>query len=385
MGKEKNKGRLTLTLLTILCLVDVPAGASNRTYLTIQELAESTPISWEGEYRTVRNETVSVNCPIILPDAEAAPVLRVKWYPTLDPSFIAEFEPPAKAEEDTYFAYSHEYTTSFGQKYTNVLTKNENPNRYHYEQIFIPIETVDWNKVYARNSTLTALEAYKNIKNRAEEIYTKYGSCGFYPMQSAYGLSIVYLADEDGNPLRDIDAYSFFAYQTMRGLPILGNVSLNFGTTDNFKFESMYEARYYVLRIEENDAYEFAAHLFAEDKLLYDDIPLVGFYKAKPQIEKLIIDGRIRVVHNVRFGYAVYLEQDHNTEYFRLVPSWVVECDYYKSEKDETEPYIESDYTAQQHFRKLVINAQTGKLLDPENKSRDRSDSPEIITWEQIR
>ena len=255
----------------------------------------------------------------------------------------------------------------------------------HLRSEYVRLEEIDWDKGYARNSPLTAREAFEAIENRAKEIYTKYGSHGYYAMEPAYCLKMNSLLDKDRNPLRDIAAYSFFAFEVIRGLPVVGNIPLAYGHINNHRFESLYEPRYYVLNIESEDAYGFAAHLLAEEELIHEDIPLVDFELAKPQIEKLIQEGRVRKVHGVRLGYMLYLEPDHNREHFRLVPSWVVDCEYYSTAKAETEVIDEPDYTIVQNFRKLVVNAQTGRLLDPEDKSLGRSDYPKIITWDQVR
>lgn len=39
---------------------------------------------WQGKYTSVRGETVVVDAPIIIPDVDSAPVLRVVDYPILD-------------------------------------------------------------------------------------------------------------------------------------------------------------------------------------------------------------------------------------------------------------------------------------------------------------
>ena len=67
-----------------------------------------------------------------------------------------------------------------------------------------------------------------------------------------------------------------------------------------------------------------------------------------------------------------------------LVPTWVVDCDWFPDAKDdfwkeefedEANPYSRSGA----HL--LYLNAQTGKLLDPMDTSRKRSDAPKILTW----
>ncbi|MDD3411761.1 MAG: hypothetical protein PHY12_13235, partial [Eubacteriales bacterium] len=283
-----------------------------------------------------------------------------------------------EAEWPKTLASSYENTTIFLQNFQNTPKPKE--GKTDTVKTFLPLSEVDWDAVYPRGSDLSAQEAYSMIEGRAREIYTKYGAYGYYPMELAYGVSIQEDVNQQG-PVRDLGYYAFFGFETMRGIPIVANVPFSYGTTDNFDYECLSEARYYILRVESQSAFGLAAHLFAEDAVLHEDIPLVGFDACKQQIESLITDGRIRTVYNVRLGYAVYLEPDHNRTFYRLVPSWVVECEYYDSPKDETEPLKDPEYLTSAHFRKLVINAQTGVPLDPQNKAKDRSDCPAILAW----
>ena len=113
------------------------------------------------------------------------------------------------------------------------------------------------------------------------------------------------------------------------------------------------------------------------------DIPLVPFEKGKAQLEKMIRDGLIRHIRRIQLGYVAYVEPDHNTKHWILVPTWVVDCDWFPDAKDdfwkeefedEANPYSRSGA----HL--LYLNAQTGKLLDPMDTSRKRSDAPKILT-----
>lgn len=386
-SKTNPTSLLALVLCAALCVTSIGCLAEPMTYVNIKTLAEQSSARWQGEYQSVRGETVTVDCPVIIPDADMAPVLRVIWYPPLDPAFLRDFGAPSKADAHRLYASTDDTTTVLVHDLANTIAPKE-VNKCIYAQEYVGLEEIDWDKGYARNSPLTAREAFDAIENRAKEIYEKYGSYGYYAMEPAYCLKINSLLDKNRKPIRDIAAYSFFGFQVIRGLPVVGIIPLTYGHITNQKshmFESLYEPRYYVLNIESENAYGFAAHLLAEEELVHGDIPLVDFEVAKPQIEKLIAEGRVRKVHGVRLGYMLYLEPDHNREHFRLVPSWVVDCEYYSTAKAETEVIDEPDYTIVQNFRKLVINAQTGKLLDPEDKSLDRSDCPEIITWDQVR
>ena len=373
-----------LALVTVLLPL---AGYADQAYYSIREIYEQSPDRWQGEYTNARGETVMVDCPIIVPDAETAPVLRAIWYPPLDNAFQREFAAPSKADANRYMASSKDDTTIFMYNYQNIWTERDINRKHRDARAYFLWEDIEWDKSCAFQNPLTVREAFEVIDGKAREIYTRYGGYGYYPIEPAYGVWTSYVTDKNGTPERDIGYYGFWGFETIRGIPVLGSTRVGFGAIDcGNPSESISEVKYYVLNVEAEDGYGFAAHLMAEEELLHEDIPLMHFQVAKPQIEQLIEEGRVRTIYNVRLGYEIYLEPDHNQEHFRLVPSWVVECAYYDSAKEETETYNDDqpDYTVHQHFRKLIVNAQTGKLLDPARTDRDRSDCPEIVTWDAV-
>ena len=377
------KRYFVIALLEILCLGSLPVSVASRSYQTIKEIAENTPSRWQGEYTSVRNETVSVDCPITVPDVEKAPVLRAAWYPTLDPAFVEAFDSDIKSWSDATSAV-------FVNKWTSLISSDLSLDEYQYIETFIPLEDVDWDHAYCQNNSLTPREAFDALQMAIEKIYTQYGNAGYYPMQPAHGITVARLEDAKGNPLWDMGIYDMEAYQLVRGIPILGHASQSYAETQ--RFESIYSPRYYLLQIQSKDSYLAGAHLMNEEELLFDDIPLIGFEEIQPRIEKLIEAGRVRKVHRAHLGYVLYFEPDHNLKHFRLMPAWVVECDYFKSAKVEADLYVDTldvenggDYRLNARYRKLIFNAQTGEMLDPENTARNRCDYPKVITWKQAK
>lgn len=387
-SKQYTKCKVAALVIIVMCILNVSCLAVSNPYTDIKTLVEQSQTRWEETFTSERDETIVVNCPITIPKVELAPVIRVVFYPPLDDAFMREFSVTSKEEKNFTSANSDNTYTYFEKQYDNRLTSKNNPNNFLYPKIYIPLDEIEWDRKYARNSPLTVQEAFDVIEKKAREIYTKYGSSGYYAIELAHGITISGLTDLKGIPVREMDAYEFYGYQLIRGIPVLGNVMSNFGPVGKYKFESLQRCHYYALNVQSEYAYQFAATLFAEEELLYEDIQLVGFDIIKPEIVKLIKNGCIRNVYGVRLGYIAYLEEDHNNGHLRLIPSWIVECDYFNSAKDErigADLEEVNDYSSGSRFRELVISAQTGKLLNPENKDRDRSEYPKIITWDQVK
>ena len=85
MEEHGMKRNFLSLLLMIVLLLSVTAEAEDR--FTISEIYEQyNGQRWQESYQTVRNETVTIDAPFIIPHVESAPVIRVGHYPSLDPA-----------------------------------------------------------------------------------------------------------------------------------------------------------------------------------------------------------------------------------------------------------------------------------------------------------
>lgn len=367
---------------TALCAAlasPVPAMAEANRYASMADLKAQTADRWRQTYQTVRNETVFVDCAVSVPEAQKAPVLRVHWYPSIDPSFKNDFDPDSWAKQEcTVIIKNWQYMIPYAMQ----------PKDYQYIQTFIPLDQVEWDKAYCENSDLTPRNAFAALQGVFQSTFQKYGTEGSYLMQPSYGITIARLEDNEGNCLWDKEIYQLTAYEVIRDIPILGLIRNNYPGPNAYGFEDVYWPRYYALDIAQIDSYSMGATIAAEEAVLYDDIPLVGFETVKPQIEKQIQAGKMRTVYQVQLGYMTFLEPDHNLKRYVLVPAWVVDCEYFDSAKEdasEVDALSSDNYTENYRHRQIVFNAQTGNVIDPENTARSRSDAPQILTWDDVR
>lgn len=90
-------------------------------------------------------------------------------------------------------------------------------------------------------------------------------------------------------------------------------------------------------------------------------------------------------MYSLRLGYACY-QDPKEKGIFWAVPSWVMECEWYRSAKEEKTVYdFKADFKEEMSgYQQIIVNAQTGKLLDPLDESNDRSHCPKIIDWEDV-
>ena len=76
---------LLMTAMTALC----PGSLAAADYVSIKELRETLPQRWTGEYvvehgapnQLEKGDTVSVDVPIVVPEVDAVPVVRITWEP----------------------------------------------------------------------------------------------------------------------------------------------------------------------------------------------------------------------------------------------------------------------------------------------------------------
>lgn len=232
---------------------------------------------------------------------------------------------------------------------------------------------------------MTMGEAYELLTAQLNDILTAYGSGGIeLQLRDAYTMGLY--RNKDNQPLVDHRGYGFDLKQVLRGIPALGNAHLTYQhgrMRTSYRWESVYD-NWINLEMSSPTSYSMSVKLWQEEECLYEDIPLVPFETGKAAIEKMISDGLIRHIRRVQLGYVAYVEPDHNTKHWILVPTWGVDCDWFPDAKDdfwkeefedEANPYRRSGA----HL--LYINAQTGKLLDSMDMSRTRSDAPKIIKW----
>ena len=115
-------------------------------------------------------------------------------------------------------------------------------------------------------------------------------------------------------------------------------------------------------------------------EIVRNDVPVRPFEYSKGEIEDLIYKGLVRDVYNVRLGYVMFHNEDDLKKSFYLVPSWVVDCEFYKTADGEKyEGGWPEMFWHCSEFHQLIINAQTGKLYDPFSTQEDRNLVPQTV------
>ena len=383
----KTKIFSNIVILMIVLLLSITAKAENR--FTIPEIYEQyNGQRWQESFQTVRNETVTIDAPFIIPNVESAPVIRVTTHRGLDETVYDEYgrypKDYRKINEVNWIRSDNvDITIAMDQNWEFNIPDKYAGRCHFWGDVFMPDE-IDWS-LKAENNDMTIGEAYVRVTAKLNEIMESYGGGGIgMQLRDAYIVGLY--KDKDNAPLVDHCGYGFDFKQVIRGIPARGNAHLTYQhgrMRTNHRWEGVYD-NWINLEISSPVSYSMSVHLWQEESILHEDIPIVSFEKGKAQVEKMIRDGLIRHIRRIQLGYVAYVEPDHNTKHWILVPTWVVDCDWFPSAKDgfwKEEFEDEANPYARSGAHLLYINAQTGKLLDPMDTAKKRSDVPQILTW----
>ena len=84
---------ILVAVLLMMILTDLRTGSlATADYVSIKELRETLPQRWTGQYvvengaykQLEKGDTVSVDVPIVVPEVDAVPVVRITWEPPIE-------------------------------------------------------------------------------------------------------------------------------------------------------------------------------------------------------------------------------------------------------------------------------------------------------------
>ncbi len=211
-----------------------------------------------------------------------------------------------------------------------------------------------------------------------------------------YSLQTFVRVDKERKPLPGPGLVHIRFFQNLNGLPVVGELNQSYIRTDSQyrgPGSAMPSLDFYVQSADEFSFY--ANFVMAEQMRLVEDLPLAPFDKVMATLEKEIMAGRLRQVFSLNFGYTILPGPgnqrlfDASGNLFYALPTWVVDCLYMKDARQSMQTYREDDASQAdiyetREFRRLIINAQTARLLDPLSKDRKRFYYAGFLSWEDV-
>ena len=350
--------KMRITMLLALLLALVCTAASAQEYYTLPEIREQAAAGLHETYTDKYGRTIPVDLEIDVFGEDVAPVLRVGWL------------------NNEKFRDSHNgpYDTLGSAK-----KKLNGETVYLFESYNGAM--IEMDKAYGveHGNSLTPREAFAFF---AERLAIQGISADGYLYDQPQTFNVLCSLNKKTGEVVAPAFYNIIIWPQMYKLPIMTHVNWSFE-----KYKGPICSAEAIFMMRNNDEYTIIDESFVEKEMLAEDIPLCSIEKLIQSSEKQIKGGYIQKVMSLRFGYAVFNDpaiaskrmSSRDVEDWYLVPSWILECRYSASPK--------KDYDERVNPKLIVINAQTGEMLDPRDKSyKECGDSryKGFIPWDKV-
>ncbi|MBR5960105.1 MAG: hypothetical protein IKZ98_03860 [Clostridia bacterium] len=342
-----NKGikRYVKMLAFVLMLSVAFSAQADSSYISIQELREKTPSTWTETLKGgKKNFDCTVDASIVVPEVEQFPILEISYQGIV----------PGLEETGFYIEDNTEYgmmvvstseDVSKGIDYKNeIVLRNDSLSEQEINRADEKARAI-LSKIWDMNGTnleMLGITEYKATKNDYVHILVDF--CPTYD-------GIAYLTYP--NPAYVIKDYT---------IPPL-NTAYVFWRED----------------IEYEGAFVYVPRLIGE---YVQDVPLLPFSEIQDIICQRMQEGYIQSICEIRLGYISGNNPECPDKDFYLTPAWVV-CGVINPEPNI--PFYPDEYHHESRYQSsLVINAQTGEVVDFNSRSKEAFEA-HILTWDDVK
>lgn len=388
-------------ILSILfCLLAIPILSCGEEQLHIYSLKDDDK-SWKAEYQSVRGETVKVDIDMAIPDVQNFPCVEAKF---IGPSSILPKTKEQYQLEQDDFEFSNgptifDYRTPTRKMMQKMKKSAQRNKTYRAETertrwLYLPFGSFDEDQPYAVNNETTVRMMSHDVDHILKTYFPDKNIVMIPHYVTAQIDPGIYIYDEGTERYEktedcpEHDGYLCVWYdQLIEGIPYLGVIYDGY-----FPEYREYEVTGGTLGGDawtvglshlgsEQSFWRFGCSLLEVSNIIQYDVPLVSLQTIINSAEKYIVSGQLRSVDSLRLGYVAWLKKGGG---FILMPTWCIEGRVYPS-ADAEDQYIPNgleEIPNSESYMHLYINAQTGEVINPENKNVNRNyDVPAIITW----
>ena len=333
--------KMKIAMLLALIMLCACTAASAQEYYTLPEIREQAAAGWHETYTDKYGRTIPVDLEIEVFGEDVAPVIKACWGDPMKFDYYDGNDPYASIKE--------------------ARIKRGGVSTYPYAGVRGMKIDLDQKYAEAYGNDLTLREMYAFFYEAVQE----QGIDQEYLWEQPADFTILYSANKKTGEVLVPALYQIYLWPVEFGLPIITHVAESFEQ----QIKGPVTSPTLNIRMRDYDDYSGGGTDFDVAEILADDIPLCSVEKVIEGARKMIEDGYIRKVLSLRFGYAVYSTPDakwgtqqsgYDIDTWYLVPSWILDCRIAENPKSNTEELIK---------REVVINAQTGKMLDWFDKS----------------
>lgn len=400
----KRLSAIFLSLLSILLITS--GGIAESEQYGIAEIHQQAESRWLKTYES-HGRVIRVDIPVKVPEAPCFPALTASLMPYSDA--VKKPEPNGEVERVFDGEYSVDNHRVFFTCLRGDYYKLERLGCYNgssgsgsfEEQDFYPPD-IDLDVPYATNNVATP----QYLIDLVDRVWKRYFPDIDVDLRLQKLKAGVHFKKFDmnrlqyvGEPLptdREASLTAVFM-QYMRDIPLLACAEdsfRRFGGTEkgrnDFRVVPHLEAQASSESLnrcglpDRNDSVYFS--LLKEVATLAPDLPLCSVEKVISAYEKLIEAGQLRLVDRLELGYVAW--NGPGEEEYTLMPAWVAwgilvknpAKEAWKQNADET--LEKSNYQMSTQYGPIMVNAQTGELIDPWRTDRNRSfDLPRLLLW----
>lgn len=358
-------------IATALFVNGFTSAIASANYVSITDIRTSTPSRWCETYDTPWRQ-VNVNVPIEIPNVDAFPVLCVRLMPSVSEDVLSEWQDVSMNKTG--------YLTANLRK-NDYLKANERPAS---TQVFTSDQAVN---ILPQNMTTSHTEAVALAIQLAQDLFGLDEDSLMLQQTTILGCVYTHTSKKNdvsmGKQISETGCYRLSFTQLFAGIPMKDGKSCyaNYGNGS----ETILHTPTFSVVVDDTGCTKVRAALFSIEDTVIDDIPMIPFDTARNIFESEIIAGHLRSVDEVRLCYVPYLDKkDKNLIW--LCPAWYLEGGYTRSADDEFVPII-NDKTGEvmgdgMEHRALIVEAQSGKLIDYHASGKSRRVVLPIKTWD---
>ena len=390
MGEYTVRRFITIFFVLLLVLMLATASAD---MVSISELRQQVEVMgrWTQTYDTPNGE-VSVDIPIIVPEVENVPILQVSAVMGKD---VAEEKGLIKSEEQGNGILYEDFDilSKLSVDVSNATTIFcANP-----EETNLAFFQVNLDEPLAKrlgNWDYSSDYYYLNEVN-PEMLFAKEND---QPLSAANDVLAVLLQNYYGNENADYDVdyvevrgrarkragrtkndlgaykkdypkgtYYISFRQKIGGLPVYMEIGQKMLTTDKthitqetaLKCSRVSWININGLEYMDGASFMLNATWMREEKRIQEDVPLATLDEVIQALEKKIEEGYIRDIYALRLGYVCYLD-DTSPDTYTLYPTWVCDCIYANSPREQIMKNIVTDaFRENFRYEQIAVDAQT--------------------------
>ncbi len=380
--------RHLFSLTVSLLLLATFATASAQPYCTLPELREQAANGWHETYTDALGRTIPVDLAVNVFGQDEAPVLQIAPYaPNPDASLLNDGATLEAREGGVDLCIDHDNPMN----YFNPGAAGEKTH-YLLERYG---ERVDPDLVYG--AEYGAAYTPREMIDNAVELLTRLSLPADFLFEYPKEFSVKYKIKTDTGELVSPAVYSGRYCRLFHGMPVLDHVGEEYGGN---VYSPWFSANLW-LSWGPNGRYIVSQSAVREEDVLTEDIPLAPFSDIVNALASQIEAGHIRKVLSLTFGLVLYNDPDPSdpsnrsgleVDCYYAMPTWAVEALYFDKAKQEDDTWerfseLPEGDRHSAYFRTLFVNAQTGELLDPADKS-DRGDGDTrfhgFLSWDDV-